>query len=501
MPAGKPDAERDERAPRQVGAAAGRARRERPASGPNSGPTTIAPTIRIGWSSRMPTARDLHRQHHEGDEADRELRRSRWCAARPPPRPPRRTAGPARPARRRPPASESARVDVSTAIEPTRGISSSLRSPMITLASSRATSQRIRSPSGFWAAPCRCTTLRTAGEPQSSSSAWSARSFSGRRSAGAASGRLSAVAAPSPARTRPGSRRFCIVAGSTNTWRSSPSASTSPSARARPPAPSVIDVVADARDLRPRGRSRRRSGRRPGSGCAPRRPPCRRRSRSSRRSGADRLAPELRHREVEVGEVVRVEDDALKVALVEAHAHPVAERLGHAPDARSGRCKQSCSKWALPSDPRRTFPNTCSPGSESRSAPRSTSSSSSPRSASTGWRRRPYPAPRAPPPMLLARHRSWEAQAFTHCALRSAAPSRVGATGSTPVATPAARRLMRPPRPGRRARRRTSRRGKPATRCSGDRRRPTDAAPAQPRTQGRPRGGRAALPGRLARPR
>ena len=53
----------------------------------------------------------------------------------------------------------------STAIEPTRGISSSLRSPMITLASSLATSQRITSPSGFLAASRRCTTLRTAGEP------------------------------------------------------------------------------------------------------------------------------------------------------------------------------------------------------------------------------------------------------------------------------------------------------------------------------------------------
>ena len=53
----------------------------------------------------------------------------------------------------------------STAIEPTRGISSSLRSPMITLASSLATSQRITSPAGFCATPCRWTMLRTAGEP------------------------------------------------------------------------------------------------------------------------------------------------------------------------------------------------------------------------------------------------------------------------------------------------------------------------------------------------
>ena len=55
----------------------------------------------------------------------------------------------------------------------------------------------------------------------------------------------------------------------------------------------------------------------------------------------------------------------------------------------------------------------------------STSSSSSRPLASTAWRPR-YPAPRAPPPTPLARHRRWEARCLTHCALRSAAPSRVG---------------------------------------------------------------------------
>jgi hypothetical protein len=60
-------------------------------------------------------------------------------------------------------------------------------------------------------------------------------------------------------------------------------------------------------------------------------------------------------------------------------------------------------------------------------------------------------------------------------ALRAAVRRTVagGATGSTPVATPAARRLMQAargsePAPGAPAE-------KPATRCSGDRRRPTDA--------------------------
>ncbi len=65
-------------------------------------------------------------------------------------------------------------IDVSMcsmAIEPSRGMSSSLRSPMITLASSRATSQRITSPLGFRAAPWRCTTFSTDGEAHSSSSA------------------------------------------------------------------------------------------------------------------------------------------------------------------------------------------------------------------------------------------------------------------------------------------------------------------------------------------
>ena len=191
----------------------------------------------------------------------------------------------------------------------------------------------------------------------------------------------------------------------------------------------------------------------------------------------------------------------------------MAERAGHRRQPTSGfRASQgratNLQEMALPSDPRRTFPNACSPGSESRSAPRSTSSSSSPPWASTAWARRPYPAPRAPPPMLLARRRSWEAQAFTHCALRSAAPSRVGRP---------ARRRSRPPRPGgccrdprRRvagphtsppARRTSGQRGAPpATACSGDRRRAGDTPgpPPRPSAQGHGQRGRALSPGRLA---
>jgi hypothetical protein len=41
--------------------------------------------------------------------------------------------------------------------------------------------------------------------------------------------------------------------------------------------------------------------------------------------GAERLAPQLGERDVEVGEVVRVEDDPLRVALVVADAQAVDE--------------------------------------------------------------------------------------------------------------------------------------------------------------------------------
>src|SRR3954469_6568108 len=52
--------------------------------------------------------------------------------------------------------------------------------------------------------------------------------------------------------------------------------------------------------------------------------------RNHRFIGAERLAPELRERDVEEREVVRVEDDALRVALVVAHAQLMDERRGQA---------------------------------------------------------------------------------------------------------------------------------------------------------------------------
>jgi len=44
-----------------------------PASGPNSGPTTIAPTIRIGEPRKRPDRGDQAGEHHEGDEAAAQL--------------------------------------------------------------------------------------------------------------------------------------------------------------------------------------------------------------------------------------------------------------------------------------------------------------------------------------------------------------------------------------------------------------------------------------------
>src|SRR5207253_9426973 len=47
---------------------------------------------------------------------------------------------------------------------------------------------------------------------------------------------------------------------------------------------------------------------------------------------ADRLAPELGDDHIEVREVVRVEDDPLRVALAVADAEPVPEDPGHPPE-------------------------------------------------------------------------------------------------------------------------------------------------------------------------
>ena len=122
----------------------------------------------------MPTAASSAGEDHEGEEDAGAARRSRSCAPRPPPTRRRRRA---RPWRARSPARRCSEICVSIGsieIEPSSWIPSSLRSAMTTLASSRATSARITSPSGRRAAPGRWTTLQTDGEPSSSSSAGSA---------------------------------------------------------------------------------------------------------------------------------------------------------------------------------------------------------------------------------------------------------------------------------------------------------------------------------------
>ena len=85
------------------------------------------------------------------------------------------------------------------------------------------------------------------------------------------------------------------------------------------------------------------------------------------RVAAGRLAPELGQRDVEVGEVVGVEDDALGVALAVADAQSVGVRAAHGGDpsdllrttfqsaaepcgVAGGPCKNPCRE-PFPSDP------------------------------------------------------------------------------------------------------------------------------------------------------
>ena len=98
-----------------------------------------------------PRGGDQHRQDHEGDEVGAQL--GVLGGARLDLLPDHRVRGRARRRLLR----LVGRIEIcesisSIAIEPSRWMLSSLRSPRITLASSRATSQRITFPSGLWAA-------------------------------------------------------------------------------------------------------------------------------------------------------------------------------------------------------------------------------------------------------------------------------------------------------------------------------------------------------------
>ena len=162
----------------------------RPASGPNSGPTTIPPTSRIVESRKRPTeAMSAARTMNARNENDR-LARSDVCVShlfparsrprgRPAPPPP-----PARPFRRAGCRSSSSEIEPSTSIPRSR------RSPTTTLASSRATSQRTRSPGGLRAAPRSSTTLQTESIPSSNSTHAIRLVAPPRRCAGAPSARI-----------------------------------------------------------------------------------------------------------------------------------------------------------------------------------------------------------------------------------------------------------------------------------------------------------------------
>ena len=203
---------------------------------------------------------------------------------------------------------------------------------MITLASSRATSQRITSPSGFCAAPSRRTTFSTDGDPHSSSIARSA--TVGRRhdaqvehQAGwPASGGARARRAPmsgigrflqrlgldehvAQLRPRRAPRRPASARRSAR-WSST---SSPMDAHGR----DQVELVVEARG-------------RPVGDAAPPPRPCPPRWRSFRRT-ARRPRARARSWRVEVHEVVGVEDDALEVALVPAHADAVAEGVAHRP--------------------------------------------------------------------------------------------------------------------------------------------------------------------------
>ena len=172
IPTGKPTAsarsERRARSRRRCTSAT-----QSPAIGPNSGPTIIAPMIRITWSVRMPTAaisiaRVMNARKLAESSMFSDVRASTssqitasdgmptaafWAAL---------------------PTADICESITSIAIDPSRSTSSSRRSEMMTLASARVTSHSMTSPSGFWAAPGRKIRLQTVGDCSSRSRTWSA---------------------------------------------------------------------------------------------------------------------------------------------------------------------------------------------------------------------------------------------------------------------------------------------------------------------------------------
>ena len=127
---------------------------QKPAIGPNSGPTTIAPMIRIVESRMIPhaaispaiTISVMKFQFSSVLSVVRDATCSQITAS---------PGIPSAACSALSPASEISTSTASIAIDPSRSTPRSFRSPSTMLASSRATSQRIRSPSGCLAAPGR----------------------------------------------------------------------------------------------------------------------------------------------------------------------------------------------------------------------------------------------------------------------------------------------------------------------------------------------------------
>ena len=226
MPSGKPDRQRRQRAPCH-----GRALLHERDAEARQRPELRADDHRADDQDRLveedADRGDQHRQDHEGQEASPTSSVLLGCGTRPPPRPPRPTAGPARASPPRSAASESCGVDEVERDRPVSGMSSSRRSWMITLASSRATSAEDHVALGLPATPWRWITLRPSPRRRAGRApAWPCRA--GRRSGGG-SCRPPPGRARAPRGRRPGSAPCRPPSRSMKTWRSSPSVRSVPS--------------------------------------------------------------------------------------------------------------------------------------------------------------------------------------------------------------------------------------------------------------------------------
>jgi hypothetical protein len=148
---------------------------QKPAMGPNSGPTTIAPTMRIGEFRKMPTAAmsaasSMKAMNDQVSSASSDVRSTTSSQT---------TASAGEPSARctaRSIASESWKSTSSTEIDPWWSTSSSRRSASTIEASSRARSTRITSPSGRRATPGSTTRLQADGSRSRSPTTASERS-------------------------------------------------------------------------------------------------------------------------------------------------------------------------------------------------------------------------------------------------------------------------------------------------------------------------------------